>query len=54
MFLTMAHQDEQFTAWAALQPYALEDDSTKLVPWSFTPRPLDDDDVEVKITHCGM
>ncbi|RUS16787.1 chaperonin 10-like protein [Endogone sp. FLAS-F59071] len=50
----MAHQDEQFTAWAALQPYVLEDDSTKLVPWSFTPRPLEDDDAELKVTHCGI
>ncbi|RUS31328.1 chaperonin 10-like protein [Jimgerdemannia flammicorona] len=50
----MAHQGEQFHAWAALQKYVHSDESTKLVPWSFTPRPLNDDDVEIKITHCGI
>src|ERR1700733_2010481 len=34
--------------------YACFGKDQKLVPWAYEPRPLGDNDVEVKITHCGI
>ncbi len=39
---------EQFHAWACLEK------SGEIKPWTYTPRPLGDDDVEINITHCGI
>jgi len=35
------------SAYAALEPKVV-------VPWNFEPRALADDEVEIKVTHCGL
>jgi len=39
---------EQIQAWACFEA------SGEIKQWSYTPRPLGADDVEIKITHCGI
>jgi len=39
---------DQIQAWACFEK------SGELKPWSYTPRSLGVDDVEIKITHCGI
>jgi len=39
---------EQFKGYAALQR------GTHLEPWAYTPRPLGDHDVEIKVNYCGV
>mmetsp|Transcript_36050 Transcript_36050/g.90461 ORF Transcript_36050/g.90461 Transcript_36050/m.90461 type:complete len:351 (+) Transcript_36050:71-1123(+) len=39
---------ELFTGYAAHEPRGV------LTPFSYTPRPLGEDDVEIAITHCGV
>jgi len=39
---------DQFKGYAALQR------GTHLQPWAYTPRPLGDNDVEIKINYCGV
>ena len=39
---------EQIKGWAAFDP------TSPLKPWSYIPRPLGPNDVEVKISHCGI
>ncbi|KAG9284766.1 hypothetical protein G9A89_000915 [Geosiphon pyriformis] len=34
--------------------YAAFDKEAVLAPWSYTPKPLADDEVEVEISHCGI
>lgn len=45
---------EKFIGYAGLQPYVLDDESTHLKPMEFDPRPLDDDEVEIEVSACGM
>ncbi|KAI8365528.1 chaperonin 10-like protein [Blakeslea trispora] len=45
---------EKFTAYAGLQPFVLEDESTHLQLFHFEPRPLDEDEVEIKVATCGI
>ena len=40
--------EEQFKAFAAYEVKG------ELKPFSYTPRPLGEEDVEVRITHCGI
>jgi len=40
--------DEKINAYAAFSPAGY------IRPWSYTPRPIGDRDIEVKITHCGI
>ncbi len=40
--------EQQFKAWAAFEPKG------QLSEWSYTPRPIGPNDVEIDITHCGM
>ena len=49
----MVAQDK-FTGYAGLQPFVLEDESTHLQVLQFEPRPLDEDEVEIKVAACGM
>jgi uncharacterized zinc-type alcohol dehydrogenase-like protein len=39
---------EEFKGYAAMQS------GTHLQPWSYTPRPLGDNDVEIKVNYCGV
>jgi len=41
-------QTEQIQCWACFEKKG------EIKPWSYTPRPLGTDDVEIKITHCGL
>lgn len=34
--------------------YAAFDNTGECKPWQFEPRPLGDEDVEIKVTHCGI
>ncbi|CAG8715206.1 12971_t:CDS:2, partial [Ambispora leptoticha] len=38
---------------AEFHGYAAFDKESKLSPWSYKPKPLADDEVEVEISHCG-
>ncbi|OBZ87392.1 putative mannitol dehydrogenase [Choanephora cucurbitarum] len=49
----MVAQDK-FTGYAGLQPFVLEDESTHLQVLQFEPRPLDEDEVEIKVAACGI
>jgi hypothetical protein len=44
----MSNNSESVHAWAALEAKA------PVVEWSFTPRELQNDEVEIKVTHCGL
>ncbi|KAK1946182.1 NADP-dependent alcohol dehydrogenase C 2 [Phytophthora citrophthora] len=37
-----------------IQAYATFDSSGECKPWQYEPRPLGTEDVEIKITHCGI
>ena len=39
---------------ATVHGYALKDPKGKFEPWTYHPRPLGDEDVEVKIQYCGI
>lgn len=45
---------EHFVGYAGLQPYQKDDQSTHLKRHSFQPRELEDDEVEIVVSACGM
>lgn len=46
--------EEKFIGYAGLQPYNLKDEATHLQPLEFVPRPLEQDEVEIEVSACGM
>lgn len=46
--------EEKFMGYGGLQPYVLKDETTHLRPIEFVPRPLEDDEVEIEVSACGM
>lgn len=45
---------EKFLAYAGFQPYQRDDPTTHLQDFSYEPRPLEEDEVEISINSCGM
>ncbi|KAI8080224.1 alcohol dehydrogenase-like protein [Gilbertella persicaria] len=45
---------EKFTGYAGLEPFVLKDEKTHLQVYQFEPRPLEDDEVEIKVSACGI
>ncbi|KAI8328043.1 chaperonin 10-like protein [Chlamydoabsidia padenii] len=45
---------EHFIGYAGFQPYHQEDSETHLQRYSFQPRALDDDEVEILVSVCGI
>ncbi|GAA5804015.1 chaperonin 10-like protein [Helicostylum pulchrum] len=46
--------EEKFIGYGGLQPYVLKDETTHLQPMEFVPRPLEDDEVEIEVSACGI
>lgn len=44
----------KYQAFAGLQPYVLEKEETHLQHFEFEPKPLEDDEVEIEISACGI
>ncbi|KAI8991822.1 chaperonin 10-like protein [Mycotypha africana] len=47
-------KEETFIGYAALQPFVLDDLKTHLQKYEFKPRPLEDDEVEIQVSACGI
>ena len=47
----MAASDYKFEGWMGLDP---ESAKGKLVWQEFAPKPFDETDVDIEITHCGI
>lgn len=45
---------EKFLAYAGFQPYQRDDPTTHLQDFSYEPRPLEEDEVEISINSCGI
>ncbi|KAI8079984.1 chaperonin 10-like protein [Halteromyces radiatus] len=45
---------ETFVGYAGLKPYVRDDPTTHLQHYTFEPRPLDDDEVEIAVSACGI
>jgi D-arabinose 1-dehydrogenase-like Zn-dependent alcohol dehydrogenase len=46
--MSSAHTDQEFKAFAAYEAKG------QLKPFTYTPRPLGEEDVDIRITHCGI